>query len=110
MKAAAAIPRNRCIIENLPDVECCEIVASRKGRWFAILGVADQFVQLSQMTPARGSCAEAGTLGFCYNFMFRPAGEFDMANPLAAGPPGEAKMDAASLYREEIYTDRVAAT
>jgi hypothetical protein len=32
-----------------------------------------------------------------------------MATPATAGP-GAAKMDAASLYREEIYTDRVAAT
>ena len=28
----------------------------------------------------------------------------------ASAPPGAAKMDAASLYREEIYTDRAAAT
>lgn len=32
-----------------------------------------------------------------------------MANPSSAGPP-EVKMDGASLYREEIYTDRAAAT
>jgi len=28
----------------------------------------------------------------------------------ASAPPGAAKMDAASLYREEIYTDRMGAT
>ena len=28
----------------------------------------------------------------------------------ASAPPGAAKMDAASLYREEIYTDRIGAT
>jgi hypothetical protein len=33
-----------------------------------------------------------------------------MASHPNAGPPGEIKMDAAALYREEIYTDRAAAT
>jgi len=33
-----------------------------------------------------------------------------MANHPSPGPPGELKMDAASIYREEIYTDRTAAT
>src|SRR5204863_9684726 len=65
---------------------------------------------VSNDTTEESLCRGAGRRGFCYNFMFRPAGEFDMANPLAAGPSGEPKMDAASLYREEIYTDRVAAT
>lgn len=33
-----------------------------------------------------------------------------MATHPGSGPPGDIKMDAATLYREEIYTDRTAAT